>query len=244
MSAFGGGPGDERSGDEQPEQAVLIEIPDDARELATEVAAYHREVRAARRRALVDRVLFLDRGRRYGLTGPLVAGALAIVIAVAALFFALRPDRPAGSHQQPLATTGVAPVGAIGGLIPDVSLTAGSARSARSLRPAVLALVPLSCHCQPVVDNLAREAGQFGLTLYVVAPISVNAEVDAMTSAVHGGHAIPAFDAAGSLAKTYAAHGVTAVLLRNDGVVTGVDRDMTTARRLGTRLADLDRLTV
>jgi hypothetical protein len=247
MSAFGGGPGDERSGDELPEQpelAVLIEIPDDARELAHEAAAYRREVRAARRRATIERVFLLERWRRYGLTGPLVVGVIAIVIAVTALFLALRPDRSGGPHQEPLATQASAPVGAIGGLIPDANLVVGSTQSARSLRPAVLALVPTTCNCQQVVDNLAREAGQFGLTLYVVAPTSTNADVETMTSAVHGGQAVPAFDPAGALAQTYAAHGVTAVLLRSDGVVTGVVRDLTpSSPRLGTRLATLDRLT-
>ena len=236
-----GGPGDERPGDEVPEQAVLIQIPDDARELDDEIAAYHRELQSARRRARANRVLLLDRWRRFGVTGPVAIGVLAMAIAVTALFVALRPDRAGSPRPEPLATQPNAAVGSVGGLITDAGLLIGTTRSARSLRPAVLALVPPSCGCFDVVDSLARQAGQFGLKLYVVAPAGVDAQIDEMTSNVHGGRATPAFDPTGALAQTYRASGVTAILLRSDGVVTGVVRDVTTSTRVA-GLASLNRL--
>jgi hypothetical protein len=242
-AAAGAGPGDERPGDELPaDHALPIEIPDDARELADELAEYQRELRAARRRARLDRWVFGRRLRRYGVGGPLLVLVVGLVVSVTALFLALGPVGSTGPRQEPLAEP-TANVGVINGLIPDAGLLFGdSTKSARSLRPAVLALVPLHCACADVVDNLAHQSGQFGLTLYVVGPSGVDTEVDVMTSKVRGGRATPASDPLGALAAAYDARGVTVVLLRSDGVVRDVVRDVTATTQLGTRLAGLDRL--
>ncbi|MDX6286336.1 MAG: hypothetical protein QOG53_1821 [Frankiales bacterium] len=242
-----GGPGDatggERSGDEfpeQPDQLLLTEIPDDARELAAEVATYQRELRAARRRALANRLLPLERLRRYGIAAPVIIAVLCSAIAVTALFFALRPDGAASVRQEPLATQPAAQVGSVGGLIPATPLLVGTVtRSAQSLRPGVLALVPIDCGCFAVVENLARQAGQFGFRLYVVAPSGIDTEVDAIASKVRGAQVTSAFDAVGALAQTYHATGVTAVLLRGNGVVQDVVRDLSASTRLTARIASL-----
>lgn len=243
MAASGAGPGDERRGDESPpDHALLIEIPDDARELDEDVAAYRHELRTVRRRARTDRLLLGHRLRPYGIGGPLLVVALGLVGSVTALFLALGPVGSHSPRQEPLGQP-AEKVGTIGGLIPDAGLVFGaSTKPVRSLRPAVLALVPLTCECTDVIDNLAHQTGQFGLQLYVVGPSGVDTEVDQMTSQMHAGRATPAADPTGALSTTYQARGVTVLLLRSDGVVEYVDRDVTAQTQLGSRLGGLDRL--
>jgi hypothetical protein len=234
--------GDDHRDPHADDDALAVAVPDDARELDGDVLAYHRELRLARRRAQVDRVFLLRRLRPYGLTGPLVVVVLGLVVSVTALFLALGPGGSRSPRQEPLAEP-LAHVGEIDGLIPDAARGVdGSTRFARTLRPAVLALVPAPCGCPDVLDNLAHQSAQFGLRLYVVGPSSIDPEIDKLVSGVHSGHAVPAADPSGTLTKAYAAHGVTVVLLRSDGVVRAVVRDATAGTLLGTRLAGLDRL--
>src|SRR5579863_10144220 len=80
---------------------VDIEVPDDARELARDVLAYHREQRSRRRRRLARR--FFGPLTRDGMVLPLLAGCLALTLVAATLLtvftarqpiVSLRPTRP------------------------------------------------------------------------------------------------------------------------------------------------------
>jgi len=62
---------------------VDIEVPNDARELARDVQAYHRELRARRRRHLAKR--FYGPLTRDGMVLPLLAGCLALTLLAATL---------------------------------------------------------------------------------------------------------------------------------------------------------------
>src|SRR5215831_20438715 len=84
---------------------VDIEVPDDARELARDVQAYHRELRARRRQHLAKR--FYGPVTRDGMVLPLLAGCLALTLLAATLLtvftarqaaISLRPPRPGTSH--------------------------------------------------------------------------------------------------------------------------------------------------
>jgi hypothetical protein len=212
-------------------------VPDDARELAAEVDAYHRELRSARR------------ARRWGwLTGSRVwqrwsfpLGVVVGALGLAALMFVLlafesAPGRPAHLTATPLATP-TYPPGVRGGLLPDTMLsgapagTKGTLRSALALRPALIALVPIPCRCTDVVQALAKQAAGVGVTLAVVAPGSRDAEVSALHGQVTGIKTW--YDATGELATAYQAHGVTVLVVDPDGIVSFIQRD-TTADRAGT----------
>ena len=95
----------------------------------------------------------------------------------------------------------------------------------RALRPALLALLPQPCGCANLVDQLAGQAAEVGVPLVVVAPAAVDAEVAALPGQSHRGQVIAAFDPAGALASTYAASGVTVLVLAPNGTVTFIDRD-------------------
>ena len=95
---------------------VDIEVPDDARELARDVQAYHRELRSRRRRHLARRLY--GPLTRDGMVLPLLAGCLALTLVAATLLtvftarqptVGLRPQRPAtGTGSQAPARPGAA----------------------------------------------------------------------------------------------------------------------------------------
>src|SRR5579863_1589343 len=86
---------------------VDIEVPDDARELARDVLAYHREQRSQRRRRLARQ--FFGPLTKDGMVLPLLAGCLALTLVAATMLTVftagqpapgLRPSRPAAGAGQ------------------------------------------------------------------------------------------------------------------------------------------------
>lgn len=217
-----------------PDDAAWAEhvvVPDDARELTADIEAYHRELRAARRARRWAWLTGSPTWQRWSFPLGMLAGALLL----AALVFVLLaiesvPNRPAHLTAAPLATPTYAP-GVRGGLLPDTTLSSapegahGTVRSALSLRPALVALMPLQCNCADVVTALAKQARGVGVTLAVVAPGSRDAEVSALHGRVAG--MTTWYDSAGALAAAFKAHGVTVLVVDPDGVVSFVRRDTT-----------------
>jgi hypothetical protein len=162
----------------------------------------------------------------------MVTGAVGLA---ALVFVLLAVESGPPPHRQVAATPLANPTtaaGQRGGLLPAVSLAAQPAgipatalHSARDLRPGLVALVPLSCRCTDVLSALASEADEVRVPLHVVAPAEGDAEVSALPGQ------LPAvkvwFDAAGELARTYAAAGVTVLVVDPDGVVSFVQRQTT-----------------
>src|SRR6266702_3000495 len=70
--------GGEPERDESGLPPVDIEIPDDARELDRDIHAYHRELRAERRRRRVQRLIAPL--TKHGMVVPLIAGLLAVTL--------------------------------------------------------------------------------------------------------------------------------------------------------------------
>lgn len=208
-----------------------VVVPDDASELAPDFDAYQRELRAARRARRWGWLTGSPAWQRWSFPLGMVAGALSL----AALMFVLlavesAPGRPARLTATPLATP-TYPPGVRGGLLPDAMLSSapegggGTVRSALALRPAVVALVPISCRCADVLDVLATQAHGIGVGLAVVAPASRDAEVSALPGRVSGIQTW--YDGTGALASAFKAHGVTVLVVDPDGVVSSVNRDTT-----------------
>ncbi|HEX6854850.1 MAG TPA: hypothetical protein VF204_06100, partial [Streptosporangiaceae bacterium] len=155
--------GGEPERDDFPLPPIDIEIPDDARELARDVQAYHRERRAARRRRRLGRLhgpLTKD-----GLVLPLLAGCLVMVMisgvlltvfsasnsgTPAAAFQPSSSDSPqnpqisaAGSGTASPPAPGPSPLGSQLRLpVSATVVVGGHAESVYQLLPAVLALAP------------------------------------------------------------------------------------------------------
>jgi hypothetical protein len=100
-------PGGGAGWDESP---LDIQIPDDARELERDVLAYHRELRARRRRSRLRRLA--SPFARQGTILPLLASILAVCLVAGAMLSVATfspPTAPAEHPHQPTATASAVP---------------------------------------------------------------------------------------------------------------------------------------
>ena len=233
VAGAGGDPdsADDRRRDAEPSHQDVV-VPDDPSELELDIRAWHRDRVASARRARFDRLVRTRRWRRYGMSGPLTVGVLALVAVFGGLLALLVPtgarDRAA---RRPLDPAAPSPAGTIGGLLADrpVQIT-GVLRPARDLRPAVLVLLPARCGCAGLVDELSGQAAEFGLRLVLVAPAGSDPELPRLVSSARHGPVVAAYDEDGRLGRDYAARGPTLILVRDDGRVTGVEREARAGR--------------
>ena len=129
---------------------------------------------------------------------------------VATLLSLMDPDASSrGPSKLPIASHPSAAVGQQYGLIPNVALQTGSGNtvSAQSLRPGVLALIPLHCQCAPLLTRLAGDAAAQTLPLMVVAPTvaDADAEAAALSGQLDAGHTEVYYDSSGALAGDFGA---------------------------------------
>jgi hypothetical protein len=215
--------------------------PDDLSELAKDIAAYHREQRAARRLAALDRYV----ARPGAPILSVVLAVLAVGAIVATLLTVTRPHRGAALEgSAPLATPSVSD-GARGGLLPAVTLQtpAGGTQASRELRPGVVALMSPSCNCNDLVVTLADNtatATRGRLALYAIAPEPQSADGDALSGRLPAGSAVY-YDTDHALATTVGATGLTLVLVQPDGTIYDILPGITTtsADRLTTPLVTM-----
>lgn len=229
-----------------PELPSSVTVPDDASSLARDLAALRREQAAARRVARARRLLLTRRWHSHGVSGPLVALALAIVLVFGAGLALLSPGGTAGAlRPRPLANPAVA-VGTVGGLLPDVTLRgAGSAAQSFSLRerlrPAAVVLAPRGCDlvtCRDAVVHVTTTARESGLRTWLVGDpaddlIALSREPDR-----GGGFAVPVLDPGAVVRGAYGAtSGLPSLLLVDaDGTVRELLRDLSADTSLLTRL--------
>jgi hypothetical protein len=200
-----------------------VRAPDDISELARDIQTYHRELRASRRRAWFDRVASHPATRKLALT----MAVLALAAIVASLLTVMRPHSGTkGSSARPLSQTSI-PVGRQGGLVPSVTLRATDATTvnSRSLRPAVLALLPGHCGCTPLLTHLARDASSHAARLYAIAPLGHDAEAASLPGQLPSDTVF--YDANGDLARDFGAQGLTLVTVDRDGTIFKVQPAVT-----------------
>ena len=210
-----------------------VVVPDDISELQPDIEAYRREQRRAHP-GFLRRLTYTGIWRQWSALAGVIAGALALC---AVIFVVLTVGDTGGTHlapSAPIAVAPAAPVGAVGGLLPDVTVRAetGDPVALRQLRPAVLALIPMHCDCAGVVATLAGQAAEVDMPLVVVAPAATDAEVASMPGRTHLGQVSAVFDDAHVLADTYVASGITVVVVAPDATAAYVERDVTGTVRL------------
>ncbi len=213
-------------------------VPDDIRSLDADIRAYHRELRSRRRQQRWAR-LFGRRWQQYGLPGSIIAFAMLVAVGVALSLTVLTPR---ASTQQPrpapVATDAARPVGQVGGLLPDLRVgIIGTDMRLRDVRPAVLALVPPRCDCIGTLENVAGEANEYAVPLIIVGTKDTSVEAQALSSAIRRGRTNTVYDANGALATTYAASGVTLLLVARDATVTDIVRSVARDIRLEAQLS-------
>ena len=226
-----------------PDDAPWIDpvvVPDDLRELQADVEAYHRELRHAARRRRVERLTGGHRIRQLLLPLGVVASALSLAAVVFVILTLGQPRSQPAPGPAPVATAPHGAVGEVDGLLPDVTVrTASGELSIRDLRPALVVLVPAPCRCTDMLARLAGQADELPVPMVVVAPTAQDAEVHALDGALHHGHVQPVFDASGSVARTYAASGITALVVGPDATVRHIETDVASDVRLEPYLQQL-----
>jgi len=136
-----------------------VVIPDDISELDAEVRALQRDRRAQRRRQRLRRLAGSGRG-----TGLLLV-AMLLVAGVTGLLVLFQPRRTSGN---------VTPVDgssqAADRRLPDVlvRLVDGTSRRVREFRPAVIALAPVGCGCDPALRDVGTAAHRHGVSFLMV----------------------------------------------------------------------------
>jgi hypothetical protein len=226
-------PGSDPDRDDFGLPPVDIEIPDDARELDRDVQAYQRELRALRRRQRASRL----RGplTRDGMVLPLLAGCLilALVTSTLLIMFAAdqtgMPELPGHTATHSAAAkhpTSQPAAGKIGGPLPSGQIVvAGKGvplRTVTASMAAVLALVPQDCACAVTLRQLGAKAAQAHVALYLVGTAAIMQQVFQLASQAGQNSARVAEDADDVLGTTYGHSGVTAILVRSDGLVASV----------------------
>jgi hypothetical protein len=203
---------------------VDIEVPDDARELARDVHAYHRELRSRRRRHLARRLY--GPLTRDGMVLPLLAGCLALTLVAATLLTVFTAREPtAGLRPQRPATGTGSPSPALPGeaLVSTILFKAGQATPLDTLpgTVVVLALIPPGCHCLPGLRKLTHAALHANAVVYLVGVH--DAQVSNLTAALDLGKTQALEDTYDELPAPY--RGVatlTAVVVRPDGTARPV----------------------
>ena len=242
--AQGSGPGpDGRHDDLTPEDLAGLswQVPDDPRELladpdpvggsddppATPATTSWAERRAARRRRLM-------------LTAGVVAISMLVVAISGAVGAWIVGPQASAPPAAPLASALPDP-GQIGGLLPDAVLQDGqTAVSARSLRPAVVVVVPADCdECAELLTTIAPQVASFGYAMVAVGAPGQEDQLSALAETVGTTRLATVIDPQDTLRATYGITGSTIVLVRNDGVVVDVVRDPTPDTRIESALVDL-----
>lgn len=229
---------EDRPGDAQhasDESWADLVVPNDISELSADIAAYHRELRHARRARLTRRF------RRGRATGPIFTLSVAFALAglVGLMLTVMGPrsvERPPAAA--PLATPTFAP-GTTGGLLPEATLTGPNGpvdSRAEALRPAVFALVPAGCACKPLLDGLGGAAFSERLPLAVVVPAATDPTTAAVVSSLDRGVSLY-LDPQGKVSRAVtgtiptraAGASATVVVVNRDGTIYDIETDVTDA---------------
>jgi hypothetical protein len=197
---------------------VDIEVPDDARDLDRDVQAYHRELRAQRRRM---RVLRLTRPlTRHGMVIPLVAGCLALTLLSGTLLTVLagrqatpRPARTsAAGKRHPTSSSSPLPNASVVVAHKSVKLRALGG-------PAVLAWVPTACGCLAALRQLAAQAAHVHVKFYLVGTGPAVQELQQLAGQVQNETSPVLADNTDAIGRTYNPMMLTAILVDSSGKV-------------------------
>ncbi|GAB3652214.1 hypothetical protein GCM10027589_09520 [Actinocorallia lasiicapitis] len=146
---------------------IDVVVPDDARELGSDLAAWRREERRRRRRARLDR--FIAPFAKHGVVAPFLAGILVIALVSGAMLTFFGPRAPDPRPTMPLSVP-TGRTGEIGGLLPDLEIVwQGRRHRSTELAGAVVLFVPVACGCRPLLAGIADKAAGKEIGFYLVA---------------------------------------------------------------------------
>jgi len=235
----GSGGSDDKPGG-TPAGAHVV-VPDDARELARDIAAWRREERWKRRRRTFERVLLGRTGSTRSLSAPIV---ITIMIAAALLgatliFPGRTPLHPATAPVPLVLAAPSAVPGTVGGLVPDDALVGQTGTTtARALRPALLVLAHHDCACTAALTHLSDEAAANGLTIYLIGSQAEQSELTALAGSTSSAVRVMV-DRSSTIPTLLAKGPLTVVAVHADGVIEQIVADFTRSTSLDAVLPEL-----
>jgi hypothetical protein len=211
---------------------VNIVIPDDARELDRDVLAYHRELRARRRRQRLARFFGPFTRREFGghaAVLPLIATCVALSLLAGAMLSVVTIGPASAPTVASSPQTSGSPVTQPADLTSLPAATVqldGRPVPVRSLVSAALALVPADCGCGPALRRLATQTAAAHVGLYFVGyGAAIRQQLADLTARYGGGAAVAVYDTDNVLAPRYHPVGVTVLLVYSDATAQ-VRRDL------------------
>ena len=228
---------------------IDIVVPDDARELDRDVQAYQRELRALRRKRRVSRL----RGplTRDGMVLPLLAGCLMLALLTSTLLIMFAADQTGAPDQrsstpqsQPRNTpTTQAAAGQLNGVLPTTTVEIGgkavSLRMVTAAMASVLTLVPPDCKCASELRQLTSQAARVNVLVFLVGTPAAAAQLSGLAAAAGQPASRIAEDTGNVLGRTYRQEGLTAILVRRDGTVASVIRQLPQQKLVTTGLREI-----
>jgi hypothetical protein len=203
---------------------VNIVVPDDARELARDVLAYHREMRARRRRQRLTR-LFSPFGRQefggHAAILPLIATIVALAMLAGAMLSVITispasaPTVPATAETSGVPNLQSKPISLPTGTV-RVGAPDGRIVPTRTLVNSLLALVPANCQCGTALRSLAVQAAVRHLGLYFVASGAAMPQLRELTVRYGDGAAKAVYDTGDVLGAASHAVGLTVLVVGGD----------------------------
>jgi hypothetical protein len=215
---------DDLDGDDALAAELAFLVPDDARSLDVDRDAYFRELAAGPPEPPAVQPL-----ARATLSGPMVTALLLVVVIVGSLLTVLAPRNQVVPLARPLASAPQQPPGQVGGLLPAVSIRVGVLEVlARTLRPAVILLVPAACDgCNPTVESVLVQSRAHRMHLVLMGAPEQQTELAELARKGGGGQATVALDSTGDITTAYGDGTLTAVVVAPDGIVTAVEVGVT-----------------
>jgi hypothetical protein len=229
---------------------IDIVVPDDARELDRDVQAYQRELRALRRKRRASRL----RGplTRDGMVLPLLAGCLMLALLTSTLLIMFAADqtgapdlqRSTATQTQPRNTPTTPPAaGQLDGLLPTATVKvrgkAVALRTVTATMASVLTLVPPGCKCASELRRLSSQAARANVILFLVGTPAAAAQLSGLAVATGQPASRVAEDTGNVLGRTYRQKGLTVILVRRDGTVASVIRQLPQQKQLDAGLQEI-----
>ena len=200
---------------------VNVVIPDDARELDRDVLAYHRELRAKRRRQRLMRLFGPFRLSAFGGHAaiiPVIAACLAICLVGGALLsvVTMSPASAPTLNSPPLSAQPRLSPGDLTEL-PTGNVQLGARTvPVRSLVTSAIAIVPANCGCGPELGRLAEQTAAAHVGLYFAGAGAVISQLPSLVALYGDGQAVAAADHDNVLTLAYHPTSLTVLLVFKD----------------------------
>lgn len=218
-----------------------VVVPDDARELARDIAAWRREERWKRRRRTLDRMLGGRSSSTRALSAPIIITLMvaAALLGATLIFPGRTPERPPTAPVPLVLAAPTAAPGTVGGLVPDDALVGQTGTTtARALRPALLAVTQSECACTAALTHLAAEAADNGLTIYLIGSQAQQPALNALAGSTSLAVRVMV-DQSSAITTMFAKGALTVVAVHADGVIDQIISDFTRTTSLDTVLPEL-----